>query len=87
MSIVALEDTTCLALGREVLTRLLGDKVEVIIYRNLTKWAMEKTEGLKELTISQLERILDSIEIVRVKKGITVINKGVGIYENLYIVL
>jgi len=52
MSIVALEDTTCLALGREVLTRLLGDKVEVIIYRNLTKWAMEKTEGLKELTIS-----------------------------------
>jgi len=87
MSIVALEDTICLALGREVLTRLLGDKVEVIIYRNLTKWAMEKTEGLKELTISQLERILDSIEIVRVKKGITVINKGVGICENLYIVL
>lgn len=52
MTIRALEDTTCLALGREVLTKLLGDKVEMIIYRNISKWALEKTEGFNELTIN-----------------------------------
>jgi len=30
--------------------RLLGDKVEIIIYRNILKWALEKANGFNELT-------------------------------------
>lgn len=52
MTIVAVELSTCLALGRDTLTKLLGDKVEVIIYRNITKWAIEKAEGFRDLTIN-----------------------------------
>jgi len=40
MSCIASEETRCLALGREVLTQLLGDQVENILYRNMSKWAI-----------------------------------------------
>lgn len=69
MSVIAVEDTNCLALGREVLFKLLGEKVEDIIYRNLSKWAIEKNEKLKDLTISQIDKILDNVKINKLKKS------------------
>ncbi|KAL4510050.1 hypothetical protein ABPG72_010243 [Tetrahymena utriculariae] len=87
MTIKALEDTTCLALGRDVLTKLLGDKVEMIIYRNISKWALEKSDGFKELTINQLDKILDSIEVSHITKGRVIIPKGTQKAQQLYIIL
>jgi len=37
MTCVALKETRILALGRELLIQMLGDKVENIIYRNMCK--------------------------------------------------
>lgn len=76
MTVKALDNTTCLALGRDVLTKLLGEKVEFIIYRNISKWALEKADGFKDLTISQLDRLIDSIDFAHVKKHTVVVKKG-----------
>ncbi len=32
----------CLALGRDTLTKILGDKITVIIYNNTLRWAFQK---------------------------------------------
>lgn len=87
MTIKAVEDTTCLALGRDVLNRLLGDKVEVIIYRNLSKWALEKAYGFKDLTINQLDKIIDSIKISALPKRKTIIPKGTLKSQSLFLIL
>ncbi len=47
MSVVADENVKVLALSRDVLKSLLGEKVEVVCYRNMFKWSLEKTKGLK----------------------------------------
>ncbi len=41
MTIRAKTDLKCLGLGREELTRILGDKIDKIIYKNISKWALE----------------------------------------------
>lgn len=42
MTIRAKEEAICLALGRDILTKILGNKVEEIIFRNIAKWTIEK---------------------------------------------
>lgn len=36
----------CLALGRDTLTKILGDKVIVIMYNNILRWAFLKHKTL-----------------------------------------
>ncbi|EGR27973.1 protein kinase domain protein [Ichthyophthirius multifiliis] len=65
MTVKASENTKCLALGRDVLTQLLGDKIETIIYRNIAKQTLEKAQGFKELNSEQLDKIIDIMNIQR----------------------
>lgn len=50
MTIVAKEETTCLALGRNDLNKILGNQVETIIYKNMARWCFEKCSHVNELT-------------------------------------
>lgn len=43
-------EVICLALGRETLTEILGEEIQTIIYRNIKRWAFDKSEVLKLLT-------------------------------------
>jgi len=38
-----------LALGRDIITRILGAKVEIIIYHNICKWAFDRSFIFNEL--------------------------------------
>lgn len=44
MTIEAAENSILLAIGREIIIKILGDQVQQIIYRNIAKWSLEKSE-------------------------------------------
>lgn len=52
------EEVKCLALGRDDITRILGDKIQSIMYNNSIKWAFESNPILSKLTKIQIEKIL-----------------------------
>lgn len=59
----ALDEVRCIAIGRDILNKLLGDKIDTIMYRNIIKWGLEKCDGIKELTPGQKDKISDAIAI------------------------
>ena len=69
-------EVRCLALGREVLTKILGAQIQVITFKNIMKWAFEKNKALMKLTQIQIEKVIELMEIVQVKKGDLVMNKN-----------
>ncbi|EAR92057.2 CGMP-dependent kinase 9-1 (macronuclear) [Tetrahymena thermophila SB210] len=87
MTVKAQSDVKCLALGRDVLTRILGDQVEVIIYKNISKWSLERLEGYQGFTKSQKEKLLDNIQINHHKDGEVVIQQGTPIKNAIIILL
>jgi cGMP-dependent protein kinase 1 len=40
MTVRAEEDMTCLILGRETLSKVLGDQIFVVTFRNFMKWSI-----------------------------------------------
>lgn len=64
MTIRAEEDVRCLALGRDIITQLLGNQVQMIIYRNISKWALEGSAIFKKLNRGQIEKLLDKIKLL-----------------------
>jgi cGMP-dependent protein kinase len=69
-------EVRCLALGRDVLTQILGDQIQVITFKNTMRWAFEKNRKLMKLTTSQVEKIIEQMQIVQLKKGDVVFSKG-----------
>lgn len=49
MTVRAEDEVKCLALGRDTLTKILGDQVHAVTFRNLQKWAFEKNNLLTKL--------------------------------------
>jgi CRP-like cAMP-binding protein len=69
-------EVVCLALGRENLIALLGDKVQNIAHRNLVKWAFEKDNLLSKLTMMQKEKVFEIMKSLNGEKNAIVISKG-----------
>lgn len=69
MSIQASKETKILALGREQLKEILGDQVLKIINKNQSRWSLQKHATLKKLTKMQQERIISSLEFVKLESG------------------
>jgi len=57
------DEVICLALSRDTLTQILGDKIQLIIYRNYIKWAFDTSKTLKELTKLQREKLIEYMSI------------------------
>ena len=51
------------------MTRILGDKIQVIMYNNIQKWAIEKNAILAKLTKIQVEKIIILNKNIVYKKG------------------
>lgn len=75
-SVKADTEVRCLALGRDVLTQILGDQIQVIAFKNMMRWAFEKNRKLMKLTQGQIEKIIENMQIVQVKKNDIVFSKG-----------
>lgn len=87
-SVIAKDVTRCLAIGRDTITKILGNQVELIIYRNVAKWTIEKSEMLSNLSQLDIENILDHIQISGNKKeGEVVLKKGKALKDQLILVL
>lgn len=76
-----------LALGRDNITKILGDKFQNIIYRNYQKWAIENNTVLKYLTKIQTEKLNDVFKYQNYKSGEVVIKKETLGLSRLFIVL
>ena len=50
MTVKAEDEVQCLVLGRDTLSRVLGDQVQVVTFRNLQKWAFEKNSNFAKLS-------------------------------------
>lgn len=55
------EDVVCLALARADLTRILGDKLQTIMYNNVQRWVFERHPVLNKLTRLQIERLINTM--------------------------
>lgn len=75
-SVKAETEVKCLALGRDVLTQLLGDQIQVIVYKNTMRWAFEKNRKLMKLTLTQIEKIIEQMQLLQLKKDDIVFSKG-----------
>ena len=65
-----------MALGRDTLTEVLGNHVQVITLRNQQIWALERSPILSQLTKLQHEKVADSMKIVNHKKGEVIFKAG-----------
>ena len=68
--------TKCLALGRDTLTKVLGDQVQIITFKNVQKWAIEKDLVLNQLTKLQTEKLVDNMKVTNYKTGNVIYAKG-----------
>ena len=59
----AIDWVHCLALGRDSLTNILGSKIQNITFRNIKKWAFDRSELLNQLTSIQKEKVMEAFEI------------------------
>lgn len=69
-------EVKCLALGRDEATKILGEQVQLITFKNLMRWAFEKSPKLKKLTTLHVEKIIANMNITQMKKGDLVFGKG-----------
>ena len=54
---------------KSTISEILGEQLNVIAFRNLQKWGVERSIILKELTTVQKERIIDRMTIKFEKSG------------------
>ncbi|OMJ71175.1 hypothetical protein SteCoe_30697 [Stentor coeruleus] len=86
-TVTAIGKVTLLSLGRDDLTVALGSHLQQIIYRNSQRIAIEKSKVLKVLTKSQVEGIIDTMEIACYKAGQIVVGRGSQKSKKVYFVL
>jgi len=86
-TVKALDNVKCLALGRDTLTKVLGDQVQVITFRNIQKWAIEKDEVLNQLTKIQIEKVIDNMKTANHKSGDIIFAKGSSCAQKIVVVI
>lgn len=87
MTVKAEDDVVCLVLGRETLSKILGDQIFTVTFRNFLKWAFEKHFNFSKLTKAQVERILDVMKINSYKSGSVVIKKNTETNTNQKVIV
>jgi cGMP-dependent protein kinase len=87
MTVKAEEDMTCLILGRETLSKVLGDQIFVVTFRNFMRWSIEKSTHLSKLSKDQIEKVLDLMKINSYKSGSVVVKKNTENINNQKIII
>ncbi|CAG9325580.1 unnamed protein product [Blepharisma stoltei] len=86
-TVIAITQVKCLAIGRDSLTKVLGSKLQHIIYINTQRIALERSPYISQLTRDQVESIIRSMRVHTFQHGQIVINAGIEKGVALYILL
>ncbi|CAD8190962.1 unnamed protein product [Paramecium octaurelia] len=78
------EDVRCLVITRDELTKILGDKIQVIMFTNKQLWAIQKHQVLGQLTELQIQKIVQNMNQFNYEQGAVVFEEKV---QKLVIVL
>ncbi|CAK84769.1 unnamed protein product (macronuclear) [Paramecium tetraurelia] len=78
------EDVRCLVITRDELTKILGDKIQVIMFTNKQIWAIQKHQVLGQLTELQIQKIVQNMNQFNYEQGAVVFEEKV---QKLVIVL
>ena len=62
-------------MGRDLLVKILGDGIQVIILRNAQRWALERSQVFSKLNKIIIEKILDCIQVFNYKAGDVILRK------------
>jgi cGMP-dependent protein kinase len=74
-------------LGRDLIVKILGDGIQVIVLRNAQRWALENSQVFSKLNKIILEKILDCIQIYNYKEGDIIIRKSTFGCQKVLIVM
>ena len=85
-SIKTLENTTVLSLGRDKMIEIFGDKVSIIMYRNVHKWSFQKSPILSKLTNLQMEKLNDVVKFISLNKGDVIFPKNSPIKKIIVVI-
>ncbi|CAG9313369.1 PKG_10 [Blepharisma stoltei] len=86
-SIVAVTDVKCVAIGREKLTKALGNHLQQVIYQNTKRIAMDGSQILSRLTHEQKAKLLNSLRVRSLRKNEVAIPRNTNKGAVLLIVL
>ena len=81
-TVMAVEETICVALNREELAGCLGASLQQIIYKNSMRIAIDKNSILKKLGKTQLENLINEMEVQSFENEEVVIQAG-GLKKNV----
>lgn len=56
--------TGCLSIGREAVKEILGDQITNIIYYNISKWAIKRSQVLSKLSNIEIEKLLQTSKLL-----------------------
>ncbi|EGR28852.1 protein kinase domain protein [Ichthyophthirius multifiliis] len=87
MTVRAEDEVKCLALGRDTLTKVLGDQVHAVTFRNLQKWAFDKNVHLQKLNKAQIDKVLDVMKISSYKAGDVIMKKGTVANQKIVVII
>ncbi|CAD8121760.1 unnamed protein product [Paramecium sonneborni] len=77
MTIKAIEkDTKVVALGKDMISQILGDKVQYIIYKNICKWALNRSKLFGKVSAAIQDKLLEGVIYRKYLAGQKIINKG-----------
>ncbi|EGR32862.1 protein kinase domain protein [Ichthyophthirius multifiliis] len=79
------DDSRCIALGKDTLQSVLGDKIQVIINNNMMRWAFENNNTLKNMTLIQREKIVNNSEQKNYKKDEVFLEQGIVLNKLVFI--
>ena len=65
-----------MSLAREKVKNILGDKLQNVAYKNMMRWACERSDLFKELSDIDKEKIVEKMSLVSGKKSEVIIAKG-----------
>lgn len=85
MTVRAASDVICLALSREMIMQVIGNKLQDMTFRNIEKWALDKSGTLSKLSKIQIEKLLDNSVYSTFDKKTVLINKGDNVFSKIIV--
>ena len=86
-TITAIGSVKVLSLGRELLVSVLGDRLQLVMYKNSLRIAFDKCKILQNLNKNQIESIIEQIEVKRFTRDQVIIRAGTRKNKSIWFIL
>ena len=75
----------CLSIGRETLTKILGESIHIAFQHNVMRWAINKNKYLSQLTQIQKQQIINLSEIKEYEEEMKLVDQDTPCNQYLWI--